>query len=276
MEYRIPTQNLQALERRLDEINRKAAKLGCQPVEYKVTGTDSVPVLNERNQRVGYRAYTLIEISGEAPRLADWDFMGVVDSDDVSCAPLLKFVPGIDVPVTVITGIVGDPWRCDHCQSLRRRHQTFLVHNQKTDMWSLVGRSCLRDYTGHTDPGALAAYYSLISDLVTSIYDDGDLTQYSSHVPLYHQRLDFLAAVCQVARQHGYISSSQAKNSDFLATADEAWRLLDKCRANPTTEDVSMALAIQPPKTSRWPWPLINSSHPYGRRTTPSTHTRSL
>jgi hypothetical protein len=84
-----------------------------------------------------------VTISGVAPRLpGGWTLAAVVDHR--LAEPVVRSVPGVDVPA----GVREHGRTCDHCQTQRRRAETFVVADDDGRVQH-IGRSCLADFLGH-------------------------------------------------------------------------------------------------------------------------------
>ena len=51
---------------------------------------------------------------------------------------------------------------CEHCGTLRRRKDTYLIHNEETDEWKQVGKNCLMEYTMGLDANICAEIMSAL------------------------------------------------------------------------------------------------------------------
>jgi hypothetical protein len=128
---------------------------GTNPDEHFTMGYESTPLV---------RRYYRFTIKGTAPKLADWTFAGALDvvrdEDGKVVGNMLRAIPGMDLPL-----IYRDSKpHCDHCKIARGWKSTFVVkHADGT--FKQVGRQCLKDFTGHADPEALARMAELLMEL---------------------------------------------------------------------------------------------------------------
>lgn len=86
-----------------------------------------------------------VTITGEPPRYAGWRFVASVDTADGGT--VLRYPPGAEE--TVANDQVR-PGECDHCHTHRDRRSTVLVAHDDTGQLLQVGRSCLKDFLGHS------------------------------------------------------------------------------------------------------------------------------
>lgn len=153
LETTIPAGNKELTDAKLKKLNKRAVKLGCKPVELVVVGTEKKekkhPVTREV---IGYVEYLDIELRGEIPKLAGWEFIGTLDLVTLPGKVIVKAVPGHEVP----TKYRDTDGYCDHCKTRRYRLETFVVRNEDGE-YKAVGRNCLRDFLGH-NPAAVIAF----------------------------------------------------------------------------------------------------------------------
>ena len=86
-----------------------------------------------------------VTITGEPPRYQGWRFLAAVDV--VGDGVVLRYPPG---STATIPNDRVNPGQCDHCRTRRVRRSTMLVANQDTGEILQVGRSCLKDFLGHS------------------------------------------------------------------------------------------------------------------------------
>lgn len=113
--FSIPIVRWDDFQAKWTRLNRRAAKLGCQPCTFTVVEErDEERTMaygdNVRSVKVPVR---VIAVSGEAPRLADWRLVARVEqlSDEVT---LVHSVPGLDRSVDPRFRSLGGHV-CEHC-----------------------------------------------------------------------------------------------------------------------------------------------------------------
>jgi len=102
-----------------------------------------------------------VTITGEPPRYAGWRFVAAVDS--VDGGTVLRYPPGAEATVANDQVRAGE---CDHCRTHRARRSTVLIAHEDTGQLLQVGRSCLKDFLGHSTLPVL-----LTLDDVTANFD---------------------------------------------------------------------------------------------------------
>lgn len=174
--FLIPSFNLDILSEKIVALNRRAKKLGCAEIVTKVLGVitkqerEVLPDQDEQGNhkfRTVTRTYYEVEVEGIAPKFADWEFMGTLEHTEAG--NILRSLPGKELPETFRTGGA----KCDHCNKVRRRKDTYIVRHQTSGEMKQVGHQCVRDFLGHVDPAHLAWLASLIRDLEEAGSEEG-------------------------------------------------------------------------------------------------------
>lgn len=252
--YRIPDRNLPALREKLEKLNRRAARLGVEPISLTETGEDfellvadierhdgadvvqrlpgeSLPAAEARIRASRpyaalhflVRRYVLVSVAGEAPRLNGWAFAAVLQH--LEGGNVLAYVPGWEaqVPASYREMVPA----CDHCGTNRQRKDTYIVCSEAGE-WKQVGRSCLKDFTGHQDPQAIASWAEALASFANSCsaaeFDDFEGGRSSKWLSMR----SFLEAAAWAIRTQGWVSRKQAKDSylPIICTADIAMILM--------------------------------------------------
>jgi hypothetical protein len=189
--FSIPEENLHSFDIKFARIVRRAAKLGCGEITLTKAGTEDWPaylknfgvdgntyylapgqVLPLEGMLAGFaRRYHLFTVSGSAPILNGWKFIGAIervcDEEGKVLGNILRTVPGEEVPAEFRD---ASPW-CHHCNIQRHWASTFIVlHEDGTH--KQVGRRCLKDFTGHASPEQLASYAELLMEADSLLEDD--------------------------------------------------------------------------------------------------------
>jgi hypothetical protein len=253
--YTVPACNLPLLNERIETLNKRARKLGVAEIVVTLAlayverqfavltascGENLVWIKDGQPRPQGaastpakptgaIREWHFVTVTGEAPRFAGWSFVATLEpiaTDDGGAVNLLQCVPGQVCPAEY-RNRVGE---CDHCQAKRKRNQTFVVRNEQGEH-RMVGRNCLRDFLGHTDPHRLAAWAEWLAELDSlghSAEDEGFGGGWSSGDDGFNL-LHVLAWTAGVISRYGWVSRSKARDDQTgrtVATADRVWHLL--------------------------------------------------
>ena len=177
----IPETNLDRLDAKLEQLVKRAEKLGVPAPSARVlTGaytTWHVPRWWAEQQAT--QAFTIggcppealvprhwyeVEMLGEAPRLpGGWQLLAKVERDEGATRNLVSTVP--NAPDGVVARYLDvDPQHCVHCRTDRRRKATFVLVDE-VGCEVQVGRQCLRDFLGHLSPERVADMLSFVTSL---------------------------------------------------------------------------------------------------------------
>ena len=188
--FSVPEENYTTLLDDLKRLQRRAKKLGSEEIGITYLGFEdhqgyyarfnggvsrkitylAPGTTPEEHFSAGYevspfvRRYHQFTIKGAAPKFADWTFAGALDvvrdEDGKVVGNMLRAIPGVELPIVYRD---SKP-HCDHCKIERGWKSTFIVkHADGT--YKQVGRQCLKDFTGHADPEALARMAEILMEL---------------------------------------------------------------------------------------------------------------
>lgn len=231
----IPLNNLSGLQERVDVLNKRAHKLGLEPLTLSV-GAEFVREI-ERDLDFTIRVtYVEISLDGADPVLADWRLLAAVTAQP-NGESLLRIVPGVeDLPETWRT---SDPQRCDHCHMRRLRRDVFILRH-KDGRETQVGRTCLGDFLGHVSPDALI-------DRAELLFSARDLLSEEREYDAFSERgmrsdrwgidpSDYLTLVAACQRALGWKSRAQAQIERKPSTSDNVACVLFDYKSNSTKE----------------------------------------
>lgn len=213
--YEIGEEVLEVLKEKIDRLNRKAAKLGCAPIvinivgekivklDRKAAGTTQEDILALDDEQDEYVKVLEITVHGEAPIIAGWLFVATLQHEDGGT--VIRNISGEDLP---------EQYRnvqpvCDHCGTVRRRKDTYIVRNTETGEYKQVGRTCIKDFTGHANPENYAKYMDMcltLDDLMTNLSGGG-----FGQAPRYIDVEGYLAHVAACIRLDGWVSKAMAQ-----------------------------------------------------------------
>ena len=202
--YKIPEQNLKTLKERVEKLNKRCRRLGVP----EIVLTEGAP--EDREQDLKVVRYIPVSIEGAAPIVGGYKFIAVLDHIP-EVGTVIRALPGEQIGV----GYRDAPPNCDHCQSNRKRKDTYLVRNEDTGDIKQVGSSCLKDFLGgHASPEALAMGAETLATLngLCEEYERAP-TDFSNRyrIPLLH----YLGYVAQEIMEHGWVSRKTAYESSM-------------------------------------------------------------
>lgn len=237
--YEVPEQNLTDLRVAFDKLCKRARRLrvpeptmqvSTEPVKelrewHKLGGGTSYREMNWTPTQQGYKATGRVErwfgvtVQGEAPRLpGGWQFVATLSplpQEGGEAVNLIKRMPGKECPNSFAKpASVG---RCDHCGTRRYRKETFVVCNDAGE-YRAVGRSCLKDFLGHTDPKRLAGWATWLGELDAVCRD---YCERGGRMVETYTVEGYLTTVSQVVSVRGFLGTGRARDEGGTATV--AW-----------------------------------------------------
>jgi len=258
IEAAIPQARADAFARRIEDVNRRAARFGASPIILSFRAC--APMEVERVRKVydaasgGWNAITervrvpgvQAIIEGYAPRIPGWRLAGHANIKEAYFRAGTREIVGMtttvflgtttnDVKATVASRLTAKGGlRCEHCDTVRNRKEAFVL--ERTDgsvQRMVVGSTCVSDFTGHDPKALLAAYRTLLSayqeierDLrvyrVEERYEWESFfaAEHASEIPLE----EFLALAYEDAQERGFIPADQADDVPTYRAAFSAVR----------------------------------------------------
>jgi hypothetical protein len=151
-------------------------------------------------------------------KLKGWVFLATLESKG-DAGTIIRRAPGFDgeIPARFRT---AKP-ECDHCNTARRRKDTYLVRNAETDEGvKQVGSTCLKAYTG-ISPAALLSRINWVRDVAALADDDYGMGGGGS-MDKTLSLAEFLSHTACMIREHGWLSRAAARDNYGCSTADAA------------------------------------------------------
>ena len=219
----LPKYNLNKFQEKLGKLNKKAKKIGCPELSYKIlyeyskvdpryVDPDGHWVTNQ--DRLPKVVIYKIEILGEGPKIAGWKFLGSLDHVTLPGSVIVNTIPGETIPAQYHN---AEPI-CEHCNTRRLRNETFILQEIETGSYKLIGRQCVRDYIGY-DAKSIFQYLSWIRKLETEIdEEDGFWGGSNGRWDCGIDSDEVLAATACIIHRYGWLSKSKA-NYDETPTA---------------------------------------------------------
>jgi hypothetical protein len=153
---------------KITKLNKRAKKLGCEPITYELLGEGETERSHTFKTEDGeytkyYKVKTrTIELHGKAPKIEGFAFVAKIEYLSDNKSVLFHSVPGSEIKIDERFRTLK-PSICEHCHKVRSRKETFVVLNIETGAQTQVGRQCLADFTGINTPEKLAAMASCLS-----------------------------------------------------------------------------------------------------------------
>lgn len=239
--YLMSKRYLEVVEAALAKVTRRAERLGVEPPVMRVAREFPKPLLDESGIEIAAVSMVEVEISSLSVKLpGGWRFVGVLEPRGEG--NLLREVPGMTADPRFRTAEVV----CEHCHTNRYRKETYLVENPEGRQIQ-VGSSCIRDYLGHRDPAAVAAYFAALdafsSEAETWGDDDDDFEGGGGGGCTQYNGLAYLAWTAAAIRADGWTSSTRARETGRQSTADYAFLLMTQRDHERTYRDPTLTPA---------------------------------
>lgn len=264
---------LARVEAEVERLNRKASRLGMEPLSVTIGESRQARVIRRREQ-VGsqFNPKTMeqtrripigegipsgwtdtgrtvtemrVTLNGEVPKLNGWHFVAVVDhlGEDGN---IIRELPGETMP----TQYREEGPVCEHCNTKRDRKQTFILRHDNGS-YKRCGRTCLKDFLGVDNAEAMARRAEMVGQLAvilgeSELRDEGERGAGGSP---YIDLRSFMPYVAAVLRKESWVPRSAVKSgSADYSTADVATTAMvtaqqDKSKDIVTPEDRAKANA---------------------------------
>jgi hypothetical protein len=207
----------EAFEDKVAKLNKRAVKLGQPSIligwretaEYECSST----TIGRYKRADGkfMALYTEVEIIGDAPRLAGWDFLATVDL--TGSKPMVRrqpwTAPGVD-----LSAYFHSTGFCQHCNQKRVRNSTLIVRNVESGELMEIGRNCAADFFRSTNAEAIVGVWDKFSEFSDEELDWSGNRHYQPIASL--ERL-FETAVA-VVRKWGYVKKQESFADSMLTS----------------------------------------------------------
>jgi hypothetical protein len=260
--------NISKLEDEVARLNRRATKLNVPAIQLRIGESEKVFTCKDRTYSREATAGPAISpdpkawgegapltehvraevsLTGDPPKLAGWTFVAVVDH--LSNGLITRYPMG-DQSFD-LTPFRGADATCDHCQTKRLRHETFIVNNEEQGLTKRVGRTCLADFLGHHgNPASLIGHLNLWSKAFEAL-EGAESAGIGSGAPTLNLA-GFVAHVAAEMRQSGWVSRGKVyAGHPGPATADVAQNCYWALGSPGLTEDERARMRPQPADEAR-------------------------
>ena len=221
-EYTILARRVPELEKRVKRLNKKGGNIVLTVLRERVERLEAVP---EADLPVRNRYVADVALQGLAVIVSGWTFLAALEW--INGAQIVTHAPGIDIP--------REYWdrepECEHCGFERKRIYTYVLRSE-SGKYKQVGKTCLKDFLGSTDPGLAVNVFALMSDLADWGGEEDEEGGCSSGRLVGYDALTLLAVTSAMIRENGWISRGKCPMGE-LSTSEQA---LDVLAKNPCPE----------------------------------------
>lgn len=226
--YTIPDRNMPGLMHKLAGLSRKSKKLIGKDINFKILREvrtprtrpyfdgRMLPVRDHEGNQV-FDLFYEVTIQCDVPKINGWSFVATIDHSSDS-GNIVRVSPNADFTAPEIYRTIRP--KCDHCQKIRGRNDTFLLRCDATGDVKQIGSKCLRDFIGH-DIKSVLAMAQIIYQSIPSDHDgEEDWTGGIGKNQKYIYVRTFVAHTSAVIRHDGWMPKKQAEIKQEMSTAD--------------------------------------------------------
>jgi len=202
----IPATNQNLVIQKLDKLNKRAVKLGLDPV-----------VLSWGKAIVNDQGGVLLpcELLGSLSISYDgWEFIATLQHLPTGENIIRSITNEYEIPFEYRTS--GSA--CEHCNVKRYRKDTYVVRHDATEEAKQVGSSCIKDFLGGNSPDNIMQRASFIGELLSFMEGSERETSHSVSEGIFYI-VNFLAQTAAVIREHGWFSKAKASETGGKSTA---------------------------------------------------------
>ena len=190
-QYFIHEANLERLTKKINTIKNKCTKYNLD-FHFAIVGEEFRTIKNSEQEDEVVKYY-LVEADGSVNH-ADWEFVGIVDYHEEGNV-IRQYKTDIEVPER----FRHTDRTCEHCNKIRSRKETYIIHNTSSDDWKQVGTGCLCEFTNGLDAENVAKYISCFDELIK-----GEAISGSGSYERYQNRDDILRYAYETVKHFGY------------------------------------------------------------------------
>ena len=222
--FDLPAFNYPRLVEQIEKLNRRAPKLGCQPIVLRVIREYEIERKNPNTNVKYMQARMEVEVIGQSPKFEGWSLLAAIEMQE-NGENLVRTVPGATVPESYRQ----TDTHCDHCKSSRRRKGVFILGHED-GRFAQVGRQCIADFLGNVSAETLVSRATWeFSALDAASEADADDFCHGGGGVWRRDITEFLATVAICVRRLGWVSRGlleQRGDDTSLTTAYTAWAIL--------------------------------------------------
>jgi len=179
-QFIVPTHVMPNVEKLVQQVVRKRDRLLDKK---QITEDDFLPfkadfskITNEKIEELNIsdkekeelkgktQSHAFLEIQGDVPNINRWSILGTIEpvlgqTDKYT----LHSYTNKDLPKQYRD--LEEPTKCEHCDTNRKRNQTFVIKNRETDEVLQVGSSCMKDFIDPKQLTMLMTYPSIFKEI---------------------------------------------------------------------------------------------------------------
>lgn len=206
------------LEQKIEKANKKARKLKLPPIELEIFDKYMEKVKTPGTYQPIQVEYYKVKIHGAAPKVEGYKFIATIEHQDGG--NIIRTVPDEAGNENIRNFYESKPHYCDHCKKVRKRIDTFIVKEEKTGQLRQVGRNCLADFIGGTDPKAILWYFSQLNNFFQTVGEaEEEATRKGARVQQFVELPELLAGAAAIIDKFGYVSAKASEERGIAPTS---------------------------------------------------------
>jgi hypothetical protein len=191
MNYKIYEANIERLDKKIEQLRRRFAKLNVEIV-YEKLNDEFVPYLNEYGC-AKYRRFINVNVEGKA-QINGWKIIGKLERVTNNQNLVTCFNFNYE---NLLNNYTNVEIKCEHCNTKQYRKYSYVLLNEETNETKQIGSSCLSNFTG-MDAERYVAFLAQFEELATF----EEISE--GHTQEYHNVNDVLAVAIQIINGYGY------------------------------------------------------------------------
>lgn len=225
--FAIYEENLPKFEKALNRIKNKCERYDC-PFTYNQVGeefkTETITTDEDGTILASpieiTRRFVVVEVEAK-PVIDNWELVASLEHTKEG-----NIIHSINNNINILEKYYNVAPCCEHCNTNRRRKNSFIIRNIKTDEFKQVGKTCLNDFTGNINAEWLAQFYAMFDKLATFEAPQGGYNNNTRYFPV----IDLLAYAVAVTNIYGYCKSD-TKNATGETVKD--FYIVNECGGYP-------------------------------------------
>lgn len=227
VKYAIYDGNMPRFEKALNRIKSKCEKYDC-PFTYNTIGeefrTETITTDEDGTILASpieiIRRFVVVEVEAH-PVIDNWELVASLEHTKEG-----NIIHSINSNIDIPERYYNVAPYCEHCNTNRRRKNSFIIRNIKTNEFKQVGKTCLNDFTGNINAEWLAQFYAMFDKLATFEAPQGGYDSNTRYFPV----VDLLAYTVAVTNIYGYCKSD-TKNATGETVKD--FYIVSECGGYP-------------------------------------------
>jgi hypothetical protein len=209
----IAKDRINILKKIVEKVNRKAKKLGCDPISLTITDEEEVIEFKDNHEIDRVIVNVKVILEGQDPAVEGYELISVFQLEGTASQNVVftHTVPGKELPSKYFN---KNSIHCDHCKHNRFRKTSYLLRNVDTNEYIEVGSTCLKDFFQRDISTFLFQAKYTLAGLIEDANDE-ERWGYSAGYHGYPLER-FMAVTAAVVEEYGWVSKSKAYYNDSL------------------------------------------------------------